>query len=217
MKNTMLLLVLAVTAVFVTAFSQGVEEEPLGGSPDGMSMRNMRTFGNLEVNTLTKTGQKIAEVMDRQQQRACISTTSMIQRRIMNTHGYRVCNYVQSLVEASEMMGGIGQRVSEAAKRINESSQNMMTHEEKIQSRNILVKFLFGADQEAVRAAEQEMNGTRERVQELQGLGPQVEDEQIRAMAQEQIRLMSVEMAELRTMLDAEKKSRGIFGFFLGS
>jgi hypothetical protein len=176
----------------------------------------IQAFGNLEVDTSTQNGQQIAQIMERQQERLQVATATGTQLRSMNTHGYRVSSYAQSLIDASDFMGGIGPQVSRVARELNGSSANMTAYEERIQNRNAFMKFLFGSDREAVMAAEQQVNRTRERIMELEQLQGQVDDPQLKAMFQEQLRLMNQELNQTETMLQNEKRSRGIFGFLIG-
>lgn len=211
-------------ALFLTAlvFAPGFAQMAGGGSGEpedwqGEPMVAPQKFGNLEVDTSTEKGQQIAQIMEQQQERLQVTTATRTQQQSMNTHGYRVSNCAQSLADAAGMMGGVGSQVSEAARSVNESSRNMMRYEERLQSQNMFMKFLFGSDQDVVKAAEQQMNQTRERIRELERLQSQVNDPQVKAMFQEQIRLMNQEITQTQTMLQNEKKSRGIFGFLFGS
>ena len=221
MESKILIALFCVAIVFGPALAQMAgsgSEEPAGGTPQSVDApQGVQSFGNLEVDTTTSNGQQIAQIMEQQQERLQVSTATRTQQKSMNTHGYRVSNCVQSLVDASGMMGGVGGRVAEAARNINESSQNMMRYEESLQNQNMFMKFLFGSDQNTVRAAEQQMNQTQERIGELEQLQNQVSDSQVKAMFQEQIRLMNLEISQTQTMLKNEKRSRGIFGFLLGS
>lgn len=192
-----ILVVLSLALVFSGVFAQNVQ--------------SLQKFGELEVDNSTQAGRKIAEIMTRQREK------TQTKNRTRNTHGYMVSNYVHSLINASKMMGGIGPRVSELARNVNESSQRLMNYEEKLRNRNIIIKFFFGADQGVVNATEQELEITWSRIKELESLEMQVGDEQLKAMFQEQLRLMNLEMAQVQIKLVNEKKARGLIGFLLGT
>jgi len=126
----------------------------------------------------------------------------------------RVRLAVHALLAMENLTGGIGRNVSQIAKEFNNSVQATIRAEERIQTRNMLMRFFFGGDEQAAEEMEQEVNRNRERIQELRRLMQECEcDEEVKAMLQEQIQNMEQEQNRIQELAQNEKKSKGIFGW----
>ena len=126
----------------------------------------------------------------------------------------RVRLAVHALLAMENLTGGIGRNVSQIAREFNNSVQASLRAEERIQTRNMLMRFFFGGDEQAAEEMEQEVNRNRERVQELRRLMQECEcAEEVKAMLQEQIRNMEQEQNRIEELAQNEKKSKGIFGW----
>lgn len=121
---------------------------------------------------------------------------------------------VHSLLAMEDLVGGIGPQVSQIAQEFNNSVQATIIAEEKIQSRNMIVKFFAGGDQEAAGELEGEINQNRLKVQQLKQLREECEcDEEIKNMFQEQIQSMEQEQNRLQQLAEKEKQTKGIWGW----
>jgi phosphatidate phosphatase PAH1 len=126
----------------------------------------------------------------------------------------RLREAVHVLLAMENLTGGIGRNVSQIAREFNNSVQATIRAEERIQTRNMLIRFFFGGDEVAAGETEQEVNRNRLRIQELKRLMQECEcDEEIRAMMQEQIQNMEQEQNRLQELAQNEKKSKGLFGW----
>jgi hypothetical protein len=115
------------------------------------------------------------------------------------------------------LTGDIGRNVSQIAREFNNSVQATIRAEERIQTRNWLVRFFVGGDREAAEDIEQEVNRNRQRIQELKQLREECDcDEEVRNMLQEQIQNMEQEQNRLQQSAQNEKKDKGIFGWLFG-
>jgi len=122
---------------------------------------------------------------------------------------------VHSLLAMEDLVGGIGQQVSEIAREFDNSVQATIRAEERIQNRNQFVKFFVGGDMEAAAAIEQEVNGNRERIQQLEQLQGQCDcDEGVKSVLQEQIQNMEQEQERLQQLANKEQQHNGLFGWF---
>ena len=120
---------------------------------------------------------------------------------------------VQSLLAAENIVGGIGQQVSQIAKDFNNSVDKTIKAEEKIQSRSALAKLFVGGDKTAAAELEQEVNQNRGRIQSLNQLMEQCNcDGETKAVLQEQIQNMEQEQNRLET-LAKEQQANGLFGW----
>jgi len=126
----------------------------------------------------------------------------------------RVRLAVHALLAMENLTGGIGRNVSQIAREFNNSVQASIRAEERIQTRNMLMRFFFGGDEQAAGEMEQEVNRNRERIQELRRLMQECEcEEEVKAMLQEQIQNMEQEQNRIQELAQNEKKSKGIFGW----
>ena len=126
----------------------------------------------------------------------------------------RVRLSVHALLAMENLTGGIGPNVSQIAREFNNSVQATIRAEERVQTRNWLVRFFVGGDEEAAGNMEQEVNRNRERIQELRRLREECDcDEEIRAMLQEQIQNMEQEQNRLQQLAQNEKANKGLFGW----
>ena len=122
-----------------------------------------------------------------------------------------------SLLEMEDIVGGIGQRVSEIAREFNNSVQATIGAEEKIQGKNRILKFFVGGDSKSAEAIEQEVNRNRERIQQLNQLMEQCDCEQeVKTMLQEQIQNMEQEQNRLEEVAVNETKIKGVWGWLKG-
>jgi len=121
---------------------------------------------------------------------------------------------VHSLLAMEDLVGGIGPQVSQVAKDFDNSAQATIRAEEKIQNRNMIVRFFAGGDQEAAGEIERETNQNKLRVQQLRQLREQCDcDEEVKNMFQEQIQNMEQEQNRLQQLAEKEKQTKGIWGW----
>ena len=121
---------------------------------------------------------------------------------------------VHALLAMEDVVGGIGKNVSAIAKEFNNSVQATIRAEERIQTRNRIARFFAGGDNKAGEEIEQEVNQNQQRIQELKQLREQCEcGEEVKSMFQEQIQSMEQEQNRLQELAQAEKKSKGLFGW----
>ena len=126
----------------------------------------------------------------------------------------RVRLAVHSLLAMEDLVGGIGPQVSEIAREFNNSVQATIRAEERIQSRNRVIRFFAGGDEGAAQEIEEQVVQNRERIQQLQQLALQCEcEEEVRALLQEDIENMEQEQTRLQQLAQNEKKVKGLFGW----
>jgi hypothetical protein len=126
----------------------------------------------------------------------------------------RVRLAVHALLEMKDDIGGIGPQVSEIAKHFNNSVQNTIKAEEKVQTRSALSRFFAGGDKKAAEEIEADVKANQEKIQELKQLKEQCEcGEEVKALMQEQIQSMEQEQNRLGELAQKEKKSKGLFGW----
>ena len=126
----------------------------------------------------------------------------------------RVREAVHALLAMENLTGGIGRNISQIAREFNNSVQATIRTEGRIQTRNMLLKFFLGGDEEAAQEMEQEVNRNRMRIQQLKQLMQECDcDEEVKAMLQEQIQNMEQEQNRLQELTHNEKQNKGLFGW----
>lgn len=152
-------------------------------------------------------------VAQRQQEMNRESQALKEQQQQVYQNQNRVRLAVHSLLAMEALVGGIGPQVSEIAREFNNSVQATIRAEERIQSRNRVIRFFAGGDEGAAQEIEEQVVQNRERIRQLQQLALQCEcEEEVRAMLQEDIEDMEQEQTRLQQLAQNEKKVKGIFG-----
>lgn len=143
------------------------------------------------------------------------SMTGNLQKSYENQNEVRVA--VHSLLVMEDLVGSIGKEVSKIAKAFNNSVQETIKAEEKIRSKNRILRFFVGADQETVEELQNLVNQNRIRIQQLKELKNQSDyEDEVRTLMQEQIQSMEQGQNKLQEIIQNERNARGIWGWFKG-
>ncbi|XOB42454.1 MAG: hypothetical protein ACKKMP_00105 [Candidatus Nealsonbacteria bacterium] len=119
---------------------------------------------------------------------------------------------VHSLLAMEDLVGGIGPKLSQIAREFDNSVQATIEKEEKIQTKNSIIKFFIGGDKESAEFIEQEVEQNLERIQELKLLKESCDCEaEVETLLQEQIDNIESEQNRLKGLAQAEKQIKGIF------
>ncbi|MCX8202619.1 MAG: DUF333 domain-containing protein [Candidatus Micrarchaeota archaeon] len=134
--------------------------------------------------------------------------------RTVHENQNRVRLAVHALLEMENLTGGIGKNVSAIAREFNNSVKSTIRAEERIQTRNVVLKFLFGGDENAAAEIENATRQNSEKIQNLKQLANKCDcDEETRAMIQQQIQTMEQEQQRLQQIAQKEKKEKGLLGW----
>jgi len=126
----------------------------------------------------------------------------------------KVREAVHALLSLEDLATGIGPQVSQIAQEFNNSVLATIVAEEKIQKRNVLVRFFMGGEKNAAEEMEQKVNQNQQRIQELKQLKEDcVCDEEVKTMIQEQVQKMEQEQERLQQLAKKEKSAEGVFGW----
>lgn len=229
MKKLLTILFLVLLSSFIVYAAQesnmGSEKGSNKGNGDELQVGTQQQTENqgesqqimAQTKSQTQAGnvEQVREIVQQRQQEMEQNMEGMNEKE-QNT--YRNQNQVRlsvhALLSMEDMVGGIGQQVSEIARGFNNSVQATIRAEEKIQSRSGFAKFFMGGDSETAGEIEAEVNQNRNRIQELSQLKEQCEcGEEVKAMFQEQIQNMEQEQNRLEGLAQAEKSRKGIFGW----
>ena len=126
----------------------------------------------------------------------------------------RVRLTVESLMATADLAGELGPQMVQLAEELNASVNATIRAEERIQTRNTVVRFLFGGDAEAARELEQQGTQNQERFRELQALlGECACDAEVRAILQEQLQNAEQEQFRLQQVAANELQAKGLLGW----
>jgi len=131
-------------------------------------------------------------------------------------HRSTVANFVQTLVKAaSSTEGGIGEQVRVIAQQQNDSDANTTKAIETIQSRSKIKTFLIGSDYKNLGALRSEIVQTRNRIEQLNRLMENVQNEGDKTELQNQIQTLEQEQTRIESFIKAQEGRFSLFGWFV--
>lgn len=140
------------------------------------------------------------------------STTPKFKNAVKNANEVRLA--VHALLASKELLGGIGEQVSEIAKHMNDSVATTTSAETKIESRGFLVKFFFGGDQKAAKVINKEVERNRESIAKLTELLNQATlSVDFQAALKAQITALEEAQARFQALAEKEQSRWGIFSW----
>lgn len=232
MKKTTIFLLISflISFMFVTvAIAQNTEKENQNQSQDEIQQREQERIREEDQNqnqddliivpkgeqVRARTTNELRTMIQEKQQEMNQEVQSFGEKQqkvYQNQNEVRLA--VHSLLAMEDLVGGIGPQVSQIAKDFDNSVQATIQAEERIQNRNMIVRFFAGGDQEAAGEIEREVNQNKLRVQQLKQLREQCDcDEEIKNMFQEQVQNMEQEQNRLQQLAEKEKQAKGIWGW----
>lgn len=140
------------------------------------------------------------------------STTLEFRGAMKGANGMRVA--VHALLAAQDLIGGIGQQVSEIAKEVDRSVASTTNAEARIQSRGFLSRFFFGGDTASAEVISQEVAQNQQRIDNLTSLFAATNVEtNIQVTLQAHIKALQDAQARLEELAQKEQKSWGLFSW----
>jgi len=130
-------------------------------------------------------------------------------------HRSTVANFVQSLLQIADREGGIGQQVRVIAQQQNDSDANTTKAIETIQSRSKIKTFLVGTDYKNLGALRSEMVQTRNRLEQLNRLMENVQNEGDKTELQNQIQTLEQEQTRIESFIKVQEGKFSLFGWFV--
>lgn len=155
--------------------------------------------------------QKI-EVRKHQLDQELASTSPDHQQIVEDANQVRVA--VHSLLASKELLGGIGPKVSEIAKDMNNSVATTTNAEAKIQSRGFFTRLFFGGDSAAADVIAQQVAQNQQRIDDLNKmLGGANVSADIQATLRAQITAIQEAQARLQDLAQKEQDQWGLFSW----
>lgn len=130
-------------------------------------------------------------------------------------HQSAVANFVQSLLQVADREGGIGQQVRTIAQEQNQSASTTIQAMERIQTRSRIKIFLMGTDYKNLGALRSEVVQTRNRLEQLNRLIENVQNEAEGTELQNQIQTLEQEQARIDNFIETQEGQFSLFGWLL--
>jgi len=128
-------------------------------------------------------------------------------------HRSAAANFVQSLQDIAGREAGIGEQVRTIAQQQNQSESATVQAIEKVQSRNKIKAFLIGTDYKNLGTLRSEMVQTRNRLEQLNRLMENVQNEGDKTELQNQIKTLEEEQAKIESFIKAQEGKFSLFGW----
>jgi hypothetical protein len=127
----------------------------------------------------------------------------------------RVSNFVQSLSQVADREGGIGEQVRTIAQQQNQSAEATIHAMEKVQTRNKVRTFFLGSDYKNLGALRSEMVQTRNRLEQLNKLMENVQNEGDKTELQNQIQALDQEQINIENFVKDNENKFSLFGWLV--
>lgn len=152
----------------------------------------------------TTQGQNINQVQNQKQ----IQVNAQI-------HESTVANFVQGLLEVADREGGIGEQVRTIAQQQNQSASTTIQAMERVQERNQMQVFFFGSDYKNLGAIRSEMIQTRNRLEQLNGLMVNIQNEEDKIKLQSQAQSLEQEQTRIESFIEGKEEQFSLFGWLV--
>ncbi len=126
-----------------------------------------------------------------------------------------VAQKVEELLEDEKVQDGIGQQVKTIAQQQQQAQGEITGQLNKLESRQGLMKKLFGPDLKAIKNLKQQIEQNQLRIQELQELQNQVVNQADETQVQELIQVLVDQNTALEDQIQAEEQVGSVFGWLL--
>ena len=182
-----------------------------GEQEEGSGQQNLISGSQQKARTMTEAREMVQQKKEEMTQE--MQGLSNVQQKVYQNQN-KVREAVHALLSLEDLAPGIGPQVSQVAREFNNSVQATIIAEEKIQKRNVFVRFFMGGEKNAAEDMEQELNQNQQRIQELKQLREEcVCGEEVKVMIQEQVQNMEQEQVRLQQLVNREKSAQGVFGW----
>ena len=130
-------------------------------------------------------------------------------------HRSTVANFVQSLQGIADREGGIGEQVRTITQQQNQSASTTIQAMEKVQTRSKVKTFFFGSDYKNLGALRSETVQTRNRLEELNRLMEDVQNEGDKTELQNQIQTLEQEQTRIESFIKTQESKFSLFGWLV--
>jgi len=144
-----------------------------------------------------------------------VASSTPAEKKVLE-HASRVSVAVHALLSSRELLGGLGQQVSDIAKGVDDSIATTTAAESKIEGRGFLTKLLFGGDANAAATIRDQVAQNQERIIQLAGiLNQATTSADVKAELQAQLDALNAEQVRLQNVASSQQKLWGLFSWRL--
>lgn len=130
-------------------------------------------------------------------------------------HRNTVTDFVQNLLQTADKDEGIGQQVRTIAQQQNQSASTTIQAMEKVQTRSKIKTFLFGSDYKNLGTLRSETVQTRNRLEQLNKVMENVQNEGDKTELQNQIQTLEQEQTKIENFIKAQESTFSLFGWLV--
>lgn len=134
---------------------------------------------------------------------------------ISEQHKSAVSAFVKNLLQVADRDGGIGEQVRAIAQQQKETIDATVQAVEKVQKRNKVKTFLIGSDYKNLGALRSEMVQTRNRIEQLNRLAENTQDEGVKTEIENQIKALEDEQTKIENFIKTNESKFSLFGWFV--
>jgi hypothetical protein len=133
----------------------------------------------------------------------------------VNAEQYRntVADSVQSLLQVANRQGGIGIQVKAIAQQQSQSAETAIKAMENVQTRSKVKAFFLGSDYKNLGTLRSEMVQTRNRLEQLNTLMENVQNEGDKIELQNQVQTLEQEQVKIESFIKAQEGKFSLFGW----
>jgi len=139
------------------------------------------------------------------------------QQRQMNVqeHKNAVADFVQNILQVADREGGIGQQIRIIAQEQNQSAGISIQAMEQVQARSRIKTFLLGTDYKNLGVLRSEVVQTRNRLEQLNRLMENVQNQAGQTELQGQIQDLEQEQEKIENFIEGQEGKFSLFGWLL--
>jgi len=130
-------------------------------------------------------------------------------------HRNTVTDFVQNLLQTADKDEGIGRQVRTIAQQQNQSASTTIQAMEKVQTRSKIKTFLFGSDYKNLGTLRSETVQTRNRLEQLNKVMENVQNEGDKTELQNQIQTLEQEQTKIENFIKAQESTFSLFGWLV--
>lgn len=170
--------------------------------------QNMEQVENEDGENNNKDNEETSSNTQNQQQKQ--------EREQINVEEHRsaVSNFVQSLLSVADGNEGIGQQVMVIAQQQNQSASTTIQAMEKVQTRSKIKTFFLGSDYKNLGTLRSEMVQTDNRLEQLNELVENTQNEGDKTELQNQIQTLEQEQEKIESFVKTNETKFSLFGWF---
>lgn len=203
-----LFIILAVAFISIKAYAQNVYSNAINSANAVRNQTEDKVQEETEsITTSTSTPTSTGAQNQVQTQEAT--------QNIGEDYRLRVSNVVQNLTQIAEQLTTqnpqLGEQLKTMTQEQTQSMERIASSLDKIQNRNSVVRFLIGANYGEIKNVKAEIEQNRLRIQELNQIMNQLQNEGDKTTLQEQIQTLELENTSLE---EALKEAQGGFSLF---